>query len=70
MCDGEEVVHRLDLRATVMELKQRVQNRYGYPPDQQRVFYRGKQLEDERELVYYGVKHGHPLHIVFRLRGC
>jgi len=60
----------VDLIESVAHLKCRVQDKEGIPPDQQRIIFAGRQLEDHRALVEYNIKEGSNLHLVIRLRGC
>jgi len=56
--------------ATVEEFKNIIQTQEGTLADQQRLIFNGKQLEDSRELLSYGISSGSTIHLVLRLRGC
>ena len=53
----------------IEEVKTQIYSKGGLSPDQQRLIYAGKQLEDDRTLFNYGVKPESTIHIVGRLRG-
>ena len=54
---------------TVEDLKAMIHDKQGIPPDQQRLVWSGKQLEDGRTLADYGIGLGAVVHLVLRLRG-
>ncbi|GAA5890524.1 hypothetical protein JCM6882_002949 [Rhodosporidiobolus microsporus] len=70
---GREQQHELHLPAfasdSVSIVKARVQDAEGLPPDQQRLIFAGKQLEDYMTLAKYDIANESVIHLVPRLRG-
>ena len=62
-------VPSLHLYDTVTDLKAKIQETEGIPPDQQRLIHSGKQMFDEDTLADYDLKGDETLHLVLRLRG-
>lgn len=66
---GKTIEITISSNATMEELKIEIQEKEGIPPDQQRLIFGGKQLEDDRTLSDYNIISGSVLHLVLRLRG-
>ncbi|RIA83010.1 Polyubiqutin 4 [Glomus cerebriforme] len=55
--------------STVLDLKKKYNERKGFPIGHQRLIFKGKQLEDDKKLSDYKIKHESSIHLVARLPG-
>jgi len=59
----------IDPTDTIEKIKERVEEKEGIPPQQQRLIFGGKAMSDEKTVADYNIAAGNTLHLVLALRG-
>ena len=58
-----------DRYSTVREVQQLIRDKKSIPPDQQRLIFEGKQMEEGATLIYYNITMNAVLYLILMLRG-
>ncbi|KAK2635621.1 hypothetical protein Ddye_030413 [Dipteronia dyeriana] len=66
---GKEIEINIEPTDSIERIKEKVEEKEGIPPMQQRLIYGGKQLTVDKTAKDYNIEGGSVLHLVLALRG-
>ncbi|KAH8921939.1 putative NEDD8 precursor-ubiquitin-like protein [Atractiella rhizophila] len=66
---GKEIELDIEPSDKITRIKEKVEEKEGIPPAQQRLIFGGKQMADEKTAKDFNIEAGSVLHLVLALRG-
>ena len=66
---GKTVSVEVEEGDRIEDVKAKIHEKEGIPPEQQRLIFNGKQLDNHKTIGDYDIEEGSSVHMVLRLRG-